>query len=252
MHNDIKHKCNACYFYTQIQIDTSYNYNNLSFCMDRYLHQYVPRKTLKKYYIILLIQGGSLLRSHKWSYNPYEWPYLLTGVVSPFIPGPPCTYRKDICIDMSTQCFFVMSPSWENQNNLYTISCQFNRRKACCAVDWPDTPPKTNMTMKHPPFEDVFPHEHGEFPMSRSFSREVIAFQALYTSIYTKAFRSCRDLRGWGWLAEKKSNIPNQQTWKIWNIQMYVYPEAHNKAHKVHCITSLNNALSVFFRKYPK
>ena len=27
-------------------------------------------------------------------------------------------------------------------------------------------PPKTNMTMEHPPFEDVFPIEHGDFPMS--------------------------------------------------------------------------------------
>ena len=25
---------------------------------------------------------------------------------------------------------------------------------------------KTNMTMEHPPFEDVFPIEHGDFPMS--------------------------------------------------------------------------------------
>ncbi len=29
-----------------------------------------------------------------------------------------------------------------------------------------DTPPKTDMTMENPPFEDVFPIEHGEFPMS--------------------------------------------------------------------------------------
>ena len=27
-------------------------------------------------------------------------------------------------------------------------------------------PPKTNMTMETPPFEDVFPIEHGDFPMS--------------------------------------------------------------------------------------
>ena len=27
-------------------------------------------------------------------------------------------------------------------------------------------PPKTNMTMEHPPFEDVFPIENGDFPMS--------------------------------------------------------------------------------------
>ena len=27
-------------------------------------------------------------------------------------------------------------------------------------------PPKTNMTMEHPPFEDVFPIKHGHFPMS--------------------------------------------------------------------------------------
>ena len=26
--------------------------------------------------------------------------------------------------------------------------------------------PKTNMTMQNPPFEDVFPIEHGDFPMS--------------------------------------------------------------------------------------
>ena len=28
------------------------------------------------------------------------------------------------------------------------------------------TPPKTNMTINNPPFEDVFPIENGEFPMS--------------------------------------------------------------------------------------
>ena len=28
------------------------------------------------------------------------------------------------------------------------------------------TPLKTNMTMENPPFEDVFPIEHGYFPMS--------------------------------------------------------------------------------------
>ena len=28
------------------------------------------------------------------------------------------------------------------------------------------TPPKTNMAMEHPPFEDVFPIENGDFPMS--------------------------------------------------------------------------------------
>ena len=27
-------------------------------------------------------------------------------------------------------------------------------------------PAKTNMTMEHPPFEDVFPIENGDFPMS--------------------------------------------------------------------------------------
>ena len=27
-------------------------------------------------------------------------------------------------------------------------------------------PPKTNMTMENPPFEDVFPIEHGKCPMS--------------------------------------------------------------------------------------
>ena len=26
--------------------------------------------------------------------------------------------------------------------------------------------PKTNMAMEHPPFEDVFPFENGDFPMS--------------------------------------------------------------------------------------
>ena len=30
----------------------------------------------------------------------------------------------------------------------------------------PPPPPKTNMTMEDPPFEDVFPIEHGDFPMS--------------------------------------------------------------------------------------
>ena len=29
-----------------------------------------------------------------------------------------------------------------------------------------DTPPKTNMTMENPPFEDAFPIENGDFPMS--------------------------------------------------------------------------------------
>ena len=29
-----------------------------------------------------------------------------------------------------------------------------------------DTTLKTNMTMENPPFEDVFPVEHGDFPMS--------------------------------------------------------------------------------------
>ena len=29
------------------------------------------------------------------------------------------------------------------------------------------TPTKTNMTLENPPFEDVFPIEHGDFPMSR-------------------------------------------------------------------------------------
>jgi len=28
------------------------------------------------------------------------------------------------------------------------------------------TPPKTNMTIKHPPFEDVFPIENGDFSTS--------------------------------------------------------------------------------------
>ena len=32
------------------------------------------------------------------------------------------------------------------------------------------TPKKTNMTIKHPPFEDVFPVENGDFPMSCWFS----------------------------------------------------------------------------------
>ena len=27
-------------------------------------------------------------------------------------------------------------------------------------------PKKTNMTIKHPPFEDVFPIENGDFPVS--------------------------------------------------------------------------------------
>ena len=27
-------------------------------------------------------------------------------------------------------------------------------------------PPKTNMTMEHPAFEDVFPIKNGDFPMS--------------------------------------------------------------------------------------
>ena len=29
-----------------------------------------------------------------------------------------------------------------------------------------DYPPKTNMTMENPPFEDVFPIENGDFPAS--------------------------------------------------------------------------------------
>ena len=29
-----------------------------------------------------------------------------------------------------------------------------------------NTLPKTNMTLENPPFEDVFPIENGEFPMS--------------------------------------------------------------------------------------
>ena len=28
------------------------------------------------------------------------------------------------------------------------------------------TRPKTHITIKHPPFEDVFPIEHGDFPAS--------------------------------------------------------------------------------------
>ena len=28
------------------------------------------------------------------------------------------------------------------------------------------TPPKTNMTMENPPFEDVFPIEDADFPLS--------------------------------------------------------------------------------------
>ena len=38
-----------------------------------------------------------------------------------------------------------------------------------CPVFWvgkTTTPPKTNMTMETPPFEDVFPIENGDFPMS--------------------------------------------------------------------------------------
>ena len=31
-------------------------------------------------------------------------------------------------------------------------------------------PPKSNMTMENPPFEDVFPIENGDFPMSCYFS----------------------------------------------------------------------------------
>ena len=27
------------------------------------------------------------------------------------------------------------------------------------------TPPKINMTIENPPFEDVFPRENGDFPM---------------------------------------------------------------------------------------
>ncbi len=33
-------------------------------------------------------------------------------------------------------------------------------------VEWILTPLKTNMTMETPPFEDVFPIENGDFPMS--------------------------------------------------------------------------------------
>ena len=29
-----------------------------------------------------------------------------------------------------------------------------------------NTPLKTNMTLENPQFEDVFPTEHGDFPMS--------------------------------------------------------------------------------------
>ena len=34
----------------------------------------------------------------------------------------------------------------------------------------PPPPPKTKMTIKHPPFEDVFPIKNEDFPMSCLFS----------------------------------------------------------------------------------
>ena len=37
------------------------------------------------------------------------------------------------------------------------------------------TPPKTNMTMENPPFEDVFPIEHGDFECH-------VSFQGVYPS----------------------------------------------------------------------
>ena len=33
-------------------------------------------------------------------------------------------------------------------------------------MKWESTLPKTNMTMENPPFEDVFPIENRDFPMS--------------------------------------------------------------------------------------
>ena len=44
---------------------------------------------------LLELQGGPLLYSYKWSYNPYKWPYkwvtgvitLFIGVITPFITG---------------------------------------------------------------------------------------------------------------------------------------------------------------------
>ena len=49
------------------------------------------------------------------------------------------------------------------------------------------TPPKTNMTMENPLFEDVFPIENKDFPMSCSFS-----------GVYPLFLWTCLDL---GWIA---------------------------------------------------
>ena len=39
-------------------------------------------------------------------------------------------------------------------------------------IEW-TSPPETNMTIKHPPFEDVFPIENGDF---HGFSNVMLVF----------------------------------------------------------------------------
>ena len=49
----------------------------------------------------------------------------------------------------------------------------FRGSREMCVVDRHmifDTPPKTNMAMEHPPFEDVFPIEDGDFILPCQFS----------------------------------------------------------------------------------
>ena len=61
---------------------------------------------------------------------------------------------------MSIFLFFIIF--WGSREFAIAIAHFHEGFRYCCDIH----PPKINMTMENPPFEDVFPIEHGDFPMS--------------------------------------------------------------------------------------
>ena len=95
-------------------------------------------------------------------------------VIYPIVP--PCFFKKNLLLNILVYINSSVCPaqslvhSGKLSITILVGALKINPRQKIHGRPWYSrvqyTPWKTNMTMKHPPFEDVFPIEHGDFPTS--------------------------------------------------------------------------------------
>ena len=80
--------------------------------------------------------------------------------------------RKESLHNMKKVCGIIATHVWLMSLSLSCFKnmwhCVFLRNRSLC-FDFKSTPLKTNMTMENPSFEDVFPVDTGDFPISSYF-----------------------------------------------------------------------------------